>query len=97
MFRPGSPVFDRVSKLSACPGPRARDVQPATKGDTYTYVVDKFWTVADVKDDGKLLLRTRRGKQHVVNVSDPQLRHPRWWERLFYRSRFPKLLPNDGS
>jgi hypothetical protein len=31
-----------------------------------------------------------------MNASDPQLRRARWWERLFYRQRFPTLGQNNG-
>lgn len=90
-LRPGEPVIYRASKVSTGPGPRARNVYAAPGGDTYTYVVEKFWVVADVRGDGKLLLRTRRGKEHLVEPNDPKLRRPHWWERLLYRGRFPRL------
>ena len=44
-----------------------------------------------VQDDGKLLLKTRRGKTHVVEPSDPNLRHATLWDRLRYRTRFAEL------
>ena len=91
MFRRGSPVVYCASKHSASPGPRARENQPAAKGETYTYVVDNLWAVADVKDDGKLLLITRNGIEHVVDADDPRLRHTTWWDRLIYRNRFSQV------
>lgn len=91
MYQPGDPVIYRMSKFSRQPGPRARNVIPAAHGDDYHYLVDKFWIVAEVRDDETLLLRTRRGKEHVVRYDDPHLRHASWWERLLYRHRFPRL------
>ncbi|MEX0716209.1 MAG: hypothetical protein WD066_06475 [Planctomycetaceae bacterium] len=88
-YKPGDPVVYRKSKFSNHPGPRAKSIDPAPRGETYSYVVDKFWTVAGVTEDERLLLRTRRGKEHVVNPGDPNLRHARWWERLFCAHRFP--------
>lgn len=97
MYKPGDPVVYTVTKSSAHPGPRAQAVDPSSKGDHYTYVVDKFWVVAQVRPDGKLLLKTRRGKPHIVAADDPQLRPARWWERLWYRRRFPRLGDADAQ
>lgn len=90
-YRRGDPVIFRMRKHSTHPGPRARNVKPAEKGEEYTYQVDKFWTVAEVLEDGRLRLKTRRGKEHVVDVEDEQLRPASWWERWLYRGRFPRL------
>jgi hypothetical protein len=92
-YKPGALVIYRVAKISTHPGPRAKDIAPAPKGETYSYEVDKFWVVAESGRDGKLRLRTRRGKEHVVDSRDPRLRPARWWERLMYRGRFPTLTP----
>ncbi len=80
-----------MTKHSTHPGPRAHDVRPVAKGDDYSYVVDKLWTIVEVRPDGKLVLTTRRGKQRVVEQDDRSLRRPSLWERLIYRSRFPKI------
>lgn len=90
-FRTGDLVVFCKTKQSARPGPRAKAVHPAEHGDTYSYLVDKFWVVARECDDGTLELLTRRGKKHHVAAGDPCLRHAHWWERLWYRSRFPSL------
>ena len=96
MYAVGDPVIYRLDKVSPRPGPRAIGVDPAPKGEFYSYQVDKFWVVAEIRDDGKLLLKTRRGKQHVVDRHDRRLRRPRWWERLLYRHRFPRLPTPDA-
>lgn len=90
-FRPGDRVIYRKSKHSTSPGPRAADVQPAPRGEYYAYNVDKFWTVSEVKPDGTIVVRTRRGKEHLLEPDDRALRKARWWERLLYRDRFPPL------
>jgi hypothetical protein len=90
-FKPGDPVIYRVSKTSTDPGPRAQAVFPAEHGDWYSYQVDKFWAVSEVLSDGTLALVTRRGKQHVVSPDDLRLRPARWWERWFYKDRFPTI------
>ncbi len=87
----GDPVIFRMLKRSAHPGPRAEKIEPELRGEDYRYEVDKFWVVADVRTDGQLLLRTRRGKQHVLRGDDPNLRRPNWFERWIYRGRFPDL------
>jgi hypothetical protein len=91
MYKSGDLVIFRKPKHTSRPGPRAEDIFPAPKGETYDYVVDKFWIVADVTEDGKLLLRTRKGKEHLVEPDDPKLRRAKWWERLVFSNKFPKL------
>lgn len=90
-FQPGDPVVVCLSKFSTDPGPRARDVHPAPMGETYSYQVDKYWRVLEIRDDGALLLATRRGKQHTISPEDPKLRPARWWERWLFNDRFPSL------
>jgi hypothetical protein len=88
-------VGDRVvysrQKHSSSPGPRAQEVTPAAHGESYSYLVDKYWRVVAVEPDGVLLVRTRRGKQHRVRMDDPRLRRPTMWERLFRADRFPGM------
>ncbi len=88
-FEPGDPVFYFVTKDSSRPGPRAENVAPASQGDTYRYRVKKFWRVAKILEDGRLLLYTRRGKQHVCAVGDRNLCKPSILGRFWYRKRFP--------
>lgn len=87
-IRPGDWVIYRVQKSSPTPGPRAHDVWAAEGGDEYYYLVDKYWIVQEVLDGGRVRLRTRRGKEHVVAARDPRLRRARWWERWLLRARF---------
>ncbi|MDB5289575.1 MAG: hypothetical protein JWL69_816 [Phycisphaerales bacterium] len=89
-FHTGDPVVFRVTKRSTHPGPRAQGVRPEPSGEGYHYHVDKFWTVVTVRE-GQLLVQTRRGKLHLVDPGDPDLRPAGWWERLAYRDRFPSL------
>jgi hypothetical protein len=90
-YQPGDAVVFRITKQSTDPGPRAVDIFPAAGGDTYSYQVDKFWTVKEVDPNGTLQIITRRGKQRSVSKDDLRLRRASWWERWFYRERFPKL------
>ncbi len=85
----GDPVIYRKRKCTPHPGPRARHVTPAPRGEDYAYEVDKFWVVAETLPDHRLVLRTRRGKLHVVNENDPHLRRPSLLERIRFRWRFP--------
>lgn len=88
-LHPGDAVIYRVTKHSPCPGPRARQVSPSPHGDDYTYQVDKFWLVDRVLEDGRLVIRTRRGKTRVIRPDDVNLRPASWWELLLYRNYFP--------
>lgn len=88
-YRPGDLVVYRKHKHSASPGPRAKDVAPEPRGEEYSYCVDKFWLVVDVQGNYVSLI-TRRGKQHRVSMEDLNLRQAHWWERFFFRERFPR-------
>jgi hypothetical protein len=92
-YQPGDWVIYRKTKHSLLPGPRAANVNAARFGDGYSYTVDKFWTVREVRSDGSLLLETRRGKQHSVRPDDPCLRRANLWQRLWYRDRFEAVVP----
>ena len=95
--RPGDWMIYRKTKHGVRPGPRARCIDPEPLGDGYTYVVDKFWVVIGPTGDGRLLLRTRRGKTRLMDPDDPDLRPAHWWERLLYRQRFEPVSPAATS
>ncbi len=90
-WKVGDWVIYRKQKSGLSPGRRAQSVTPTDKGDSYHYIVDKYWTVERVLDDGRLSLLTRRGKVHEVSPDDDRLRCPRWWERLIFGRRFPSI------
>jgi hypothetical protein len=50
--------------------------------------------VEQVRDDGTLVLLTRRGKRHEVAPDDPRLRRANWWERIWWNKKFPRLVRN---
>jgi hypothetical protein len=66
-----------------------------TTGDGYSYSIDKFWLVENVLADGKLLLQTRGGKQHLIDENDPNLRFVTLWDQICYRARFRQLRLSD--
>ncbi|MBA2114884.1 hypothetical protein [Bremerella alba] len=88
MIRPGDVVVYTKTKHTTSPGPRAHDIEPESRGEYYTYAVDKYWIVESVEPDG-IMCRTRRGKSHRISLDDPRLRPAKFWEKLFLRSRFP--------
>ncbi len=90
-FHPGDLVVYHKTKHSSHPGPRAVDVQPARHGETYSYIVDKFWIVREVLNDGTIIAETRRGKQHHIKPDDPSLKRASLLQRLLYRNRFSEL------
>ena len=93
--KPNITVGDRIVyrkwKSSTHPGKRAYDIYASEQGDLYTYLVDKYWTVADILGDDHLVSVTRTNKQHHLTPNDPNLRKARLVERLLYRHRFPHL------
>src|SRR5262245_33127432 len=90
-FQVGDWVVYRRLKFTTHPGRRAHDVHASANGDGYNYFVDKFWIVAGVLVDRHLLLKTRRGKTHIVAEQDLNLRHATIWDRIRYRRRFIEL------
>ncbi len=92
-FHPGDQVIVCRTRHKSHPGRRARDVRPAAHGDDYCYYVEKLWTVVDVLADGRLLLTTPRGKQHVVGANDPNLRRVNWFDRIRNRALFAPSSP----
>ncbi len=97
MFALGDQLIFRQSKNSPHPSPRARKVRPSSKGDDYSYVVDKFWIVAETLPSGEIVAQTRRGKRRVLSADDPNLRRANWLERIIYRNRFPRLSADEAS
>lgn len=97
-IEPGDWVIYLKQKSSTSPGPRAQQVVPSAKGESYIYAVEKFWVVERVLEGGQIQLRTRRGKQLIVVPDDPRLRKARWWERWLYDKRFRAVeAANTGS
>ncbi len=87
----GDRIIYRKIKFSAQPCARAYDISASNKGENYTYLVDKYWVVADLLDDGRLVARTRRGKLNYIRPDDPNLRKAGVIETLFHRNLFPPL------
>ncbi len=87
----GGKVVFAKDKMSDSPGKRAKEVVPLQAGEDYSYIVDKYWTVKSVHDDGTATLVTRRKKEHRVALDDPRLRHASLWERFFYKKKFPVI------
>ena len=85
----GDHIVYEKHKWGVSPDPRARKIAPATSGDLYSYVVDKFWVVLARLDSGQLRIRTRTGKEFLIAENDEHLRRPRLMERMLLRSRFP--------
>ena len=92
-WKQGDWAVYRKHKSSTSPGQRAKLVNPASSGETYRYTVEKYWIVDRVLADGSLVLRTRRGKQHVISAGDFNLRRPNLFEKLFLRNRFTDFKP----
>ena len=90
-YTAGDWVVYRKSKRSTTPGPRAQGVVASSKGEKYSYVVEKFWIVDEVLPGGDLVLRTRRGKLHRVAADDLNLRHAGLLAKILYRHRFQEV------
>lgn len=95
-FQRGDPVIFTKTKFSAHPGPRAEDISPSSHGESYSYLVKKFWTVLE-REEHRILVLTRGGKRHWVNLNDPALRAPTWWEMIRHRERFPAIDDSDSE
>ncbi|SMP70776.1 hypothetical protein SAMN06265222_113122 [Neorhodopirellula lusitana] len=96
-WRAGDWAIYRKSKRSTHPGRRAVEVKANRKGETYAYVVDKFWVVDEVLDDGTIVLRTARGKLHSISPDDRNLVRPSLWSRLRWTERFSAVQMNSPN
>lgn len=90
-FRAGVPIIYRVVETSTRPGPDARDVHPAERGELYYYLVNKYWRVEEVRQDGWIVALTPLMEHHYLRRDDPNLRKANLVERLRYGTRFPYL------
>ena len=101
MFRRAFQQGDRIvfcrMKHKTHPSRRAREIRPAAHGDDYIYYVEKFWVVSDVLSDGRLLLQTPRGRKHIVDADDPNLRHATWLDKIRHRYRFLRSASAGGT
>jgi hypothetical protein len=96
-WKSGDWAVYRKSKQGSNPGRRAAQVVASLKGETYGYVVDKFWVVDEVLSDGKLRLVTARGKMHTIDANDPNLRHPGLIQKFLWRERFAIVEASRGQ
>ncbi|EAT59548.1 hypothetical protein [Chlorobium ferrooxidans] len=90
-FKVGDYIVYHKPKCSFSPGPRAKQIYPLEHGEEYHYVVDKFWKVVSVNNDGSLDVVTRTGKQHRLNTGDPNISKARILHHFLYRKRFPRI------
>lgn len=88
---PGDRIVYRKQKFSTHPGARAYAVSPAENGDNYSYIVDKYWTVADLLDNGMVVAVTRTNKRHYLRPDDLNIHRARIFERMRFKDRFPQL------
>jgi hypothetical protein len=93
----GSHVIYRKTKFSRRPGPRAAAISPSKHGDSYGYVVEKYWVVVECNPPDQIVVETRRGKRLTLSANDANLRPARFLERLLYGRRFPTLSQTRSS
>lgn len=96
-FQKDEPVIYRMPKHSKNPGKRARQITASRYGEDYHYCVDKYWVVDEVYSDGRIRIRTRRGKTRLLEPNDQNLRSAHWWERVLLASRFPKKVEESTA
>ena len=90
-FHAGAPIVYRMVETSTCPGPEARDIHPAERGELYYYLINKYWRVEEVRQDGWIVALTPLMEHHYLRRDDPNLRKANLLERLRYAARFPYL------
>ncbi|MEM1224319.1 MAG: hypothetical protein AAGJ40_01415 [Planctomycetota bacterium] len=95
-WQAGDWVVYRKTKRSKNPGRRAANVQATRKGETYAYVVDKFWVVEQVLDDCTLLVRTPGGKRNAISIDDPNLMKAGLIARIRWGERFRRIEREYG-
>lgn len=85
------PVILHETEITSRPDPAAVEVRPSPRGESYECVVDRYWRVARVGDDGTLELLSAEGEVRRVAPDDPRLERPSWIKRLFRQNRFPQM------
>jgi hypothetical protein len=90
-FRAGAPIVYRMVETSTCPASEARDIHPAERGELYYYLINKYWRVEEVRQDGWIVALTPLMEHHYLRRDDPNLRKANLLERLRYAARFPYL------
>ncbi|MGL4555496.1 MAG: hypothetical protein ACRC33_30370 [Gemmataceae bacterium] len=90
---PGAAIIYRRYRTATRLRRKAQDIFPSANGDSYTFAVDKYYRVEEVLPDGRVVVRTRRGKRRTLNPADPAMRRPSWWEWLWCWHRFPPAAP----
>lgn len=91
-YQPGDWVIFTMTKFSSNPGPRASNIHATSGGEDYAYTVDKFWVVIETRDNGEVVLQTRRGKRHVVPANDFRLRRTSMIENHRHRNRYAEIM-----
>ncbi len=87
-WKPGDWIVYRMSKHGIAPGKRAHHVSASRKGESYNYIVDKFWVIEKIGPNGELYVRTPGGKTRVLASNDLNIRRARWWHRFQWGERF---------
>ena len=87
-YQVGDWIIYRMTKHGVAPGRRAYHVSASQKGESYNYLVDKFWVVDTIDDQGNLHVRTPGGKTRILAADDRNIRRARWWHRWQWRQRF---------
>ncbi|MDQ3117398.1 MAG: hypothetical protein M3Q86_12455 [Verrucomicrobiota bacterium] len=91
-LQPGVPIVYRMAENSSRPpGPEARDIRPAERGDLYYFLIEKYWRVEQVLEDGRIVAVTPLMEHHLLRPDDPNLRRASLLERLRHGARFPRL------
>ncbi|MGI8889899.1 MAG: hypothetical protein ACR2G0_03835 [Chthoniobacterales bacterium] len=85
----GEPIVYRVVETSTIPAPEAHDIRPAERGDLYYYLINKYWRVEEVLQDGWIVALTPHQEHQYLRRDDPNLRRANLVERLRYATRFP--------
>lgn len=65
----------------------AHDVNPAERGDSYSYMKDELWQVVRVNPDGSCSAQGPDGTVHHVRARDPHVRKASWLRRRWLRQR----------
>ncbi len=96
-FAPGDHVVYVKQKFSDKPGKRAEAVRPVARGEGFSYVVRKPWTVVEAQDPDTIKVVTPGGKHHVLDADDPNLHHAGLIESLSLRLRWRKQFPSPDA
>ena len=87
LFRPGDIVVYSGRMSGPRPGPAAQNIVPSENGESYTWHVEHYARILDVRPNGFLLVRSETDGESIVDSQSVSIRRLNLMQRLFRNPR----------